>query len=141
MKVVINSCYGGFGLSDEAILRYAELKGIKLYPEINMEFPSFRPTYWTVPTEQRTQLTGEQFYALPLEARLEYNELQSKSTLYDRDIPRNDPTLIQVIEELGNKADGRCANLRIIEIPDDVSWQIEEYDGHEHIAETHRTWS
>lgn len=28
-KVVINSCFGGFGLSTAALLRYAELKGIE----------------------------------------------------------------------------------------------------------------
>ena len=27
------------------------------------------------------------------------------------------------------------------EIPDDVNWYIAEYDGIEHIAERHRTWS
>ena len=27
-----------------------------------------------------------------------------------------------------------------VEIPDDVEWQIEEYDGTEHISEKHRTW-
>jgi hypothetical protein len=28
----------------------------------------------------------------------------------------------------------------VVEIPDDVNWQVEEYDGMEHIAEKHRTW-
>jgi|TARA_Y100000310_G_scaffold220623_1_gene222169 hypothetical protein len=32
MKVVINDKFGGFGLSHEAVMRYAYLKGIKLYP-------------------------------------------------------------------------------------------------------------
>jgi hypothetical protein len=27
-----------------------------------------------------------------------------------------------------------------VDIPDDVKWQIEEYDGNEWIAESHRTW-
>ena len=31
VKIVINVCYGGFGLSHKAIMKYAELKGIKLY--------------------------------------------------------------------------------------------------------------
>lgn len=30
MKVVINKCYGGFSLSEKAILRYAEIKNINL---------------------------------------------------------------------------------------------------------------
>ena len=30
-KVVCNTCYGGFSLSDAAIKRYAELKGISIY--------------------------------------------------------------------------------------------------------------
>lgn len=31
VKIVYNSCYGGFGLSDAAINRYNELSGINLY--------------------------------------------------------------------------------------------------------------
>jgi len=27
-----------------------------------------------------------------------------------------------------------------VEVPDDVDWYVEEYDGLEHIAERHRTW-
>jgi hypothetical protein len=30
-KIVYNACHGGFGLSEAAILRYAEIKGIKLW--------------------------------------------------------------------------------------------------------------
>ncbi|CAB5220828.1 hypothetical protein UFOVP245_33 [uncultured Caudovirales phage] len=30
-KVVYNTCYGGYGLSDLAIKRYAELKGLSIY--------------------------------------------------------------------------------------------------------------
>ena len=32
MKIVINICYGGFGLSHKGMMKYAELKGLKLYP-------------------------------------------------------------------------------------------------------------
>ena len=35
MKIVINSCYGGFGLSHEAIMKYAELSGFELYPFVD----------------------------------------------------------------------------------------------------------
>jgi hypothetical protein len=48
--------------------------------------------------------------------------------------------LIQVVEELGEKASGRFADLKVVEIPDDVEWQIDEYDGLEWVSERHRTW-
>lgn len=35
---------------------------------------------------------------------------------------------------------GEYAKLDIVEIPDDVDWTIEEYDGREWISEKHRTW-
>lgn len=93
MKIVINTCYGGFSLSEEGTLLYAKLKGV------------------------------------------------SAENLYSWDLPRDDPTLIQAIEQLGSKAAGGFAKLRIVEIPDNVQWHISEYDGMEHVAEDHRTWS
>jgi len=42
---------------------------------------------------------------------------------------------------MGSNADGDHAELKVVEIPDDVEYLIEEYDGLEHIAEAHRTWS
>jgi len=110
MKIVINTCFGGFGLSDKAILRYAELSGIKLYKKENGIFSGY------------------------------YKELDD-SYFSDDDIERNSSSLIQIIEKLKEEANGDHANLRIIEIPDDIDWYIEEYDGLEHVAETHRTWS
>lgn len=62
-------------------------------------------------------------------------------TFYDGAIARDDSVLINIVESLGNKADGPHAELKILEIPDDVDWVIEEYGGVEWVAETHRTWS
>jgi hypothetical protein len=57
------------------------------------------------------------------------------------DIDRDSPILLQVIEQLGiDECHGKYASLKIVEIPDDVEWGIEEYDGKEHVAEAHRTW-
>ena len=45
---------------------------------------------------------------------------------------RNSPALVKVVEELGKAADGDCADLEIIEIPDSATdWLIEDYDGME----------
>ena len=53
---------------------------------------------------------------------------------------RSNPALVQAVEELGEDADGSLSNLIVVEIPDGVDWQIEEYDGFEWVAEKHRTW-
>jgi hypothetical protein len=45
-----------------------------------------------------------------------------------------------MVEE-GVNLDGQFSELKIVEVPDDVNWYIEEYDGMEHVAERHRTWS
>lgn len=137
MKIVINKCYGGFGLSDEAMYRYAELKGITVYPEQGRYGTKF---YIVPPSERVERLAGEQFYALSMDERIKHNERVSKEELYDKDIPRDDIALVQVVKELGKKASGRFANLAVVNVPDGVSWEIDEYDGLEHVAEKHRTW-
>jgi hypothetical protein len=136
MKIVINDCYGGFGLSYEGVMRYAELKGIKLYSEIKSSLCTY---YFTSP-EDRIVYDRETFNKLSLNERQEYNKKYSAQIFNWYLIERNDPALIQVVEELGEKSFGQHSKLSIVEIPDDVSWTIEEYDGSEWVAETHRTW-
>ena len=134
MKVVINACHGGFGLSEKAFLRYAELKGLTVYPEGT----GIVTTYWLVPEGEREDRTN--YYSWPLEEQRASNKRLVKQVMNEHTIPRDDPALVQVVEELGADANARFAELTIIEIPDGVVWQIEEYDGFEHIAEKHRTW-
>ena len=55
-------------------------------------------------------------------------------------IPRDDEHLIAVVELMGTEANNRFSELKIVEIPDNVNWYIEEYDGCEWVAERHRTW-
>jgi hypothetical protein len=54
---------------------------------------------------------------------------------------RQDPRLIAAIENVGKEyASGGLAKVRIVEIPDDVNWEIKEYNGIETIHEKHRSW-
>lgn len=62
------------------------------------------------------------------------------SVWYMEDIPRNDPILVEVIEELKEKANTSASKLKIISIPANVEWKIINYAGTEYIAEKHRTW-
>ena len=88
-KIVINNCYGGFGLSSEALKMLAELG---------------------------------------------HNILDAMR------LNRDFPDLVKVVETLGEKASAPYANLLIIEIPEDVNQDIEEYDGMEWVVEKHRIW-
>lgn len=93
MKIVINRCFGGFSLSNQASEMYCAAKNI------------------------------------------------STDNFFDRDVSRNDPILVEIIEKLGTAADGRYSELKVVDIPDDVDWVVEEYDGMEYVAERHRVWS
>jgi hypothetical protein len=53
---------------------------------------------------------------------------------------RSNPKLVECVLKLGSEASGLCADLTVVEVPDDVEWEISYYDGNEHVAEKHRTW-
>jgi hypothetical protein len=81
-------------------------------------------------------------FGLSEEATARYKQLEgiTDPDWWAGSIERDDPRLIQVVEEFGPLVNDRCSELRIVEIPDDVQWHIAEYDGYEHVAEDHRTW-
>lgn len=91
IEIVINCCFGSFGLSSEALAAY----------------------------EKRTGKTG----------------------VHDYDLDRDDLALVTIVKEMGAMANNRYSSLHIIKVPSDVQWEIVEYDGNEHVAEKHRTWS
>jgi len=131
-KIVYNACFGGFSLSHDAVMRYGEIKGLKLYPKKDPRFSFY--TYWKMPKSERPKLLeGKEWYAATIEQRAASNRAHTDATLYDRDIPRNDPALAQVVEEMGDKANGMCARLRVAEIPEGAQYRIDEYDGNESV--------
>ena len=141
-KIVINKCYGGFSLSHEACMKYLELAGKQVWPDFSDRFFKFiGPTYWLVPPEEQIgDPPNDDWACLSLKERREWNEKYDEQTFTPRELKRDDPILVQVVEELKGKADGRCASLKIVDVPDGVNWAIEEYDGREWVAEKHRTW-
>ena len=89
-KVVYNSCFGGFGISPEALTRMQELG-----------------------------YTGK--------------ASTHNNYVYLYDCARHDPILVQVVEELGKRANGSFADLCIEEVSG--PYRIEEYDGSETVRE------
>jgi len=91
MRVVYNACYGGFGLSEEGLMLYNDLR----------------------------KQTG-----LPI-------------VKWDGEIKhRHDPILLDVIDQLEEKANGNFSNLKIHEISDKYAncYKIREYNGLERVA-------
>ena len=80
-------------------------------------------------------------FGLSKEALALYNERAVTVITHERDIGRNNPILVEIVEQLGNAANGDFAELKVVDIPDDVEWIIQEYDGDEWISEKHRTWN
>lgn len=85
MKVLINRCFGGFSISDEAKNLYKERSGVKDYVSSYCE------------------------------------EL------------RDDPILINIVEELGELAYDGATKLMIYEVPEGYSYRVHNYDGFETI--------
>ena len=81
-------------------------------------------------------------FGLSAAAESKYRELAgiTDPDFHSLYIPRDDEHLIAVVELMSEEANNRFSELKIVEIPDDVNWCIEEYDGREWVAERHRTW-
>ncbi len=111
MKIAINVCYGGFSLS-EAATRWLSARGFS---------PAVEYLEWVKNEENPHYFVG---------------------CFHIEDSERNNPLLIECLETLGLKeSSGSYAAIRIIEIPDDVDWEIEEYDGMESVRERSRRWN
>ena len=60
--------------------------------------------------------------------------------LYLSEGHREDPILIEVVEELGEEASGKFGELVVVEIPDDLEYTIDNYDGIETLHEDVPVW-
>lgn len=149
MKIAINKCFGGFSLSPLAVKMISERKGIKCfffkydidgnrYNPVSVEDAdkAFMWSAYSVPNPQDYRLNERDEDGLYCGA----NKRSEEISISSREMNRSDKDMISVIEEIGEKASGKHARIEIITIPNNVEWEVEEYDGLEHIAEKHRTW-
>jgi hypothetical protein len=107
-KVVYNTCYGGFGLSHEATMRYGELANL------NLLYVKGNEHRW-----------DSRYYKDGIEDNDHYFSYL--------DIERDDPLLAQVVEELGDAANGDFSRLAIAELEPGTKYRIDEYDGMESV--------
>lgn len=112
--IVINTCHGGFGLNYDTRIAWLERSQIP---------------YTLIPRDDRYSTN-----------RYGPIIVVNGKHWYDTMIPRDDPVLVSLVKELGQNTWGEHARLKVVRIPADVDWQIDEYDGKEWVAERHRTW-
>lgn len=145
MKIAYNGCYGGFSLSPKAKELYLKKIGKECYFYVQTEysFKEGKDKYTRLTTEEATNYRrGACIYVqtkdLGFEVGVLPNETHWYETFYD---DRDNKLLIETIEELGEKeASGSLAEIHIVDIPDDVDWEIDEYDGIETVREKSRSW-
>ncbi len=145
MKIVINRCYGGFGLSTEAIKELIKLgcPGVKKMSVKEYYGGSGIDKKWKDSYEKDLAASEDGgdgylvrgFFGTIIKDGYTY-AFENHDNKY-----RNCPILIKVVQKLGQKkVSGQFAKLEIVEIPDNVKWEISEYDGFENVDEVHRSW-
>src|SRR3990167_1043005 len=102
-SVVINQCWGGFGISDAAVLWMRK----------------------NAPCEHREVLFGEYYDDGSISGESEYltqeeARLIHKDTNYLHRNARSCPSLVAVVETLKDEANGHLASLVVVKIPKNV---------------------
>jgi hypothetical protein len=142
MKVVINRRYGGFGLSEKAVRWLAEQghelakKDVAEHEEKMRQFNHYKE-HGALPGGDDSR--GARFTMSIFDISIKYGK--TPDFYGSHEYERHDPLVVRVVEEMGDEVNGDCAGLKVVEIPDGVDYEIQEYDGNEWIAEKHRTWS
>ena len=152
-KIAINRAIGGFTLTPLALLKYYEKKGVKIFiyenvlqmPEMIMHLK--RLTAKKIMSGKFSRIGGHDIYTKDMGAYIKRDDAEqfweTDRVWYECEIDkaefRTDPDLIEILEELGQE--GTYDEHKIVEIPDDVEWEIHSSDeGYEWVAEKHRTW-
>lgn len=112
-KVIYNKCFGGYSISVEAVMAYAKAIGINIEP-LDQDAQSYTRYGFT-----------------------DMAHVKGQPVCFDpRTIERHDPVLVDIIEKLGKKANGMCAELAIEELSSGCVYRITEYDGKETVETT-----
>ena len=150
MKIILNKCYGGFGVSTEAYQLYARKKGFELYPYIhigrymtgNTDECCFKKIEWK--NIMFSNIATIRYFYLKKDygdkiSEEDFEEIDDDYIRIDESY-RTDPVLIDVVEELGVYASGLGSKLIVVDIPDDLDYVIDKKDGFEVLHQRVQTW-
>lgn len=109
-EVVINSCAGIFDLSQEALIKYVRRKNIRLHVTRNQRYLVYH-----------------------LKDKSDRKDEDDSLFELDKDIARDDPDLVYLVKDMGDKVNTNYSSLKIVQIPDGMNFEIECDDGKETI--------
>jgi antirestriction protein len=145
MKIVINRCFGGFGLSPKALLWLHEKGATGISSPVKHYYGGTIDNGWEEKYQKnlskwkkwKNRVSGQKRDSLFITVF----SPDDNYVLFASEIKRDDPLIVECVEKLGEDSWGACAELAVIEIPDGVEYEIDDYDGMESIHEQHRSWS
>lgn len=123
IECVLNKSYGGFQLSGLALKKYFQKKNMIVYAYQKNDY------------SKTIDILDKQKYSYITLSYLTPNQLQNRKSfntydfIYEDSLDRTDKDLIQVVRQLGQKANTRFSDLRIV----GIQLNIHNYDGFETI--------
>ena len=127
-KVIINTCFGGYGWSQRGVLEILKLKGIK---DLHFYVMPLNRNDFTEVSEQ--EFISESKCSAYYLWEIGVGGTEKVWTRYN--IDREDPEAIAVLERFGSDfCSSSCARLRVEEFDDEFyDFRIDEYDGAENL--------
>lgn len=130
MEVILNKTYGGFRVSEEGYDLYCKKMGVPIF---RYGHDYNKCSYVKLHSEKEIERAFVVFHFTK-----DFGESFSDNDLFDKTYYINlnenyrfNPTLIEVVKELGTKVNTLYSNLQVIEVPGDNpdDYIINDYDG------------
>ena len=124
--IVVNRCWGGFSISEVAVLWMRKNAPCDHKETIWGEY--YDDGSGPVVGQRYVEIYGSE------------EEARKNESYYEHGQYRDCPSLLKAVQVLGSKAFGRLSELEIVAVPSDAKWEIDDYDGMEKVCEKHREW-
>ncbi len=144
-KIVICASFGGFGISKEGQMKLYKM-GDQHIKEIKLQDYFKADRY----NSTKIDIYGQVKWCENEEIK-RHADTCEMNILFDKEIIISDdhrdsqnrtcPNLVKIVEKMGQRANGQHAKLKVIKIPTNIKYFIDEYDGNETVHEEHRSWS
>lgn len=150
-ELLINRCFGGYTLSNEVLIeltkrKHKDFEKLYFYCEdySNQRYVKIKDFKY-----KNGKLVNSGYFLDSLYLSyhdqgdiVKYNDFKYDKLIWSDNWSRDDEDLIKLFKEWGSeRCSGDCSKLKLVEIPNDIEYYIDVYDGLESIHERHRSWN